>query len=129
MRLAPSSLYIIFVAFLMVCFSTFAHHGAAAYDQSQTVTFNATVTDFVMGNPHAQIYFDAKDEHGTVDHWACELNAPSWLLREGWTRNTLKAGDQVVLVVHPNRKPEARVVFLVKAVLPDGKELQNGPPK
>lgn len=106
-----------------------AHHGASAYDQSRTVSWEATVTEFEMANPHASILFDSKDPSGATVHWACELNSPSWLLREGWTRNTVKPGDHVTIVAHPNKKDEARVVFLMKVILSDGRVLANGPPQ
>jgi Family of unknown function (DUF6152) len=44
---------------LSACASMFAHHGASAYDQSRTVTFDAPVTDYSLVNPHGQIYFDS----------------------------------------------------------------------
>jgi predicted lysophospholipase L1 biosynthesis ABC-type transport system permease subunit len=42
----------------------------------------------------------------------------------GWSRDTLKAGDQVTLWVNPN-KVGARVTFLQKITFSDGKELST----
>ena len=49
-----------------------AHHGAAAYDRSITLTLKATVTEFVFSNPHIIISFDAADDNGKIVHWSAE---------------------------------------------------------
>ena len=101
----------------------FAHHGNAAYDAKQTVSLKATVTDFQFVNPHVQFFFDTKDEGGNVIHWNCEGTNPAMLARAGWTKNTLKPGDQVTMVVHPNKDPNLHVVSFVKVILANGQEV------
>ena len=105
-----------------------AHHGNAAYDQDKTVTMKVTITAFEFGNPHVQVFFDTKDEKGNVVHWNCEGTNPAMLTRIGWTKDTLKAGDQVTVVVHPNKNPEVTVVGLVKVILADGQVLESRNP-
>ena len=34
---------------------------------------------------------------GAVTNWEFEIGAPALLMRNGWTRNSLKAGDQIVV--------------------------------
>jgi hypothetical protein len=111
---------LVFAALLCVCAPAFAHHGGAAYD-SKTVTLKATVTDFKYVNPHAQIYFDVTDDQGNVVHWNCETIDPGMLSRQGWTRNTIKPGDQVTIIGRP-AKGGTKVMVLQKLVMPDGKE-------
>jgi hypothetical protein len=81
----------------------FAHHGTnISYDHARPVTLTGTVTEFVWQNPHTQIYFDVKDAKGAVVHWAGEMNSPGVLSRqEGWTKRTLKAGDEITITVFP----------------------------
>ena len=62
---------------LVFSVSTFAHHGNAAYDTGASLTVKGTVTDFRFINPHCQIYFDAKNDKGEVEHWQGELTAPT----------------------------------------------------
>jgi hypothetical protein len=111
-----------FFGFLMVSVPLFAHHGNAAYDMSKTASYKATVTDFLYTNPHTQVYFDVTNDKGAVEHWVAETTNPGMLNRVGWTRDSLKPGDQVTLIANPN-KVGARVVFLQKVVFSDGKEL------
>ena len=113
-----------YLGFLVVSVPMFAHHGNSAYDMSKTVTLKATVTNFEYSNPHAQVYFDVPDDKGNLEHWIAETTNPAMLSRVGWTKDSLKAGDQVTLIANPN-KVGARVVFLVKVVLANGQELET----
>jgi len=107
---------------LVISGPVFAHHGNSAYDMEKTVPMKANITKFEFSNPHIQIYFDVPDESGSIAHWVAETHNPAMLSRVGWNRDTLKPGDQVTLVVNPN-KVGARVVFLEKVVFADGREL------
>lgn len=111
------------MALAILSFPAFAHHGNAAYDSKQTVSLKATITDFEFVNPHVQFFFDTKDDSGNVIHWNCEGTNPAMLARAGWTRTTLKPGDQVTMVVHPNVDPSVRVVSFVKVILANGQEV------
>src|ERR1700739_1948733 len=73
-----------------------AHHSfAAEYDSAKPVTLTGTVTNVEWMNPHARFYIDVKDEKGEVSNWELELGSPNGLMRQGWTRNSLKKGDAV----------------------------------
>ena len=118
----------IFFALIFSCLAVSApvpaHHGNSAYDMSKTVPMKATVTKFEYSNPHTQVYYDVTDDKGNVDHWVAETTNPAMLNRVGWSRDTLKAGDMVVLWVNPN-KVGAKITFLQKVVFSDGKELST----
>lgn len=115
-------------AFVMIAMPVLAHHGNAAYDMDKTVSLKATITGFEYGNPHVQVFFDTKDDKGKVLHWNCEGTNPAMLSRIGWTRETLKPGDQVTLVVHPNKNPEITVALMVKVILANGQVLESRNP-
>ena len=75
-----------------------AHHSfAAEYDSAKPVTLTGTVTKVEWMNPHARFYIDVKDQNGVVSNWELELGSPNGLMRAGWTRNSLKQGDQVTV--------------------------------
>jgi hypothetical protein len=100
----------------------FAHHGNAAYDEKSPLTINGAVTDFLWVNPHVQVFVDVKNDQGEIVHWGCETVSPSKLFRSGWTRDSLKAGDQITITVYP-AKSHAPVGLIRKVVLANGKEL------
>ena len=75
-----------------------AHHSfAAEYDRARTITVSGTVTKLEWTNPHARVYVDGKDETGKQQVWDFELGPPNGLMRNGWSRNSLKNGDKVVV--------------------------------
>lgn len=78
-----------------------AHHSSSAYDLSKSLTLEATVASVVFTNPHVMLHFDTKTDGGEIQHWAIETNNPSVMRRAGWTKDTLKAGDQVTITFHP----------------------------
>ena len=112
----------VIVGFLALSAPMFAHHGNSAYDMSKTVAQKATVTKFEYSNPHTQVYYDVTDDKGNVEHWVAETTNPAMLNRVGWSKESLKPGDQVTLFVNPNRVG-AKVTFLEKVQFSDGKEL------
>jgi hypothetical protein len=86
------------VALLASVMPMLAHHSfSAEYDQSKTVKLTGTVTKLEWLNPHIWFYMDVKDEKGGVSKWQCEGGAPNSLTRSGWTKNSLKSGDQVTV--------------------------------
>ena len=76
-----------------------AHHSfAAEYDSKQPVKLTGAVTKVDWTNPHVYFFIDVKDpETGRVANWAFEMAAPGALKNTGWTRNTMKTGDLVIV--------------------------------
>ncbi|HWF07231.1 MAG TPA: DUF6152 family protein [Bryobacteraceae bacterium] len=104
-----------------------AHHSAAAEYEGKTTVIAGTVTRFEWINPHVWIYLDVKDSRGESIHMKCEGNAPSGLIENGWSRDSLKPGDRITIEGYRAKgRPDgfkARVV-----TLPDGRRLVMGLP-
>ena len=101
---------------------TEAHHSFAMFDQSQQVTLKGTVHEFQWTNPHAWIHLDVPGANGINDSWQVELNSPNNLKRQGWKSTSVKAGDQVTLVLNPLKDGSKGGLF-VSITLPDGSVL------
>jgi len=86
---------------LLLAAPVFAHHGSTAYDLTKSIAAKATVTNLEWNNPHCLLHFDAKDTKGEVQHWTIELYNPLYMSRAGWTKNTLKPGDEIEILFHP----------------------------
>jgi hypothetical protein len=105
---------------------TRAHHSfSAEYDRDKPVTLTGAVTKLEWTNPHARIYIDVKDESGNVVSWDCELGPPNGLMRQGWTRNSLRAG-QIVTINGFLSKEEPHVANARSVFLPDGRQVFAG---
>ncbi|HTW66526.1 MAG TPA: DUF6152 family protein [Bryobacteraceae bacterium] len=75
-----------------------AHHSFSAdYDASKTFTLHGTVTRVDWMNPHVRFFMDVKDQTGKTTNWAFELGSPNALMRSGWSRNSLKIGDEITV--------------------------------
>ncbi len=99
-----------------------AHHGVAGYDLTKTVTLHGTVTKFDWSNPHVVVYVDAKNERGEMQNWTIEFAAPIHMVRAGWTKNAMKAGDEIAIDTHPSRNGapvglSSTITFILKVVV------------
>jgi hypothetical protein len=93
--------FIVAARLLLVSSPVSAHHGTSGYDMEKVITLNGTVTNFNWSNPHCLVRIDVKDSKGDVKDWVVELAAPTLMTRNGWTRDSLKPGDEVVAETHP----------------------------
>ncbi len=84
---------------------SFGHHGSnVVYDLTRSVTVSGIVTEFQFVNPHTQILFDVTGDDGTVVGWLAGMSSSLSLGRdEGWTRDTLKPGDEITITGAPAR--------------------------
>ena len=108
---------------LLTAIPALAHHTIAAeFDARDTVTVTGVFTRIDWIKPHIYFYIDAKDDSGKVTDWQGELPSPNLLSRRGWSRSTLKPGDQVTVIGAPAKNGE-KGMQVKKLVFPDGHEL------
>jgi hypothetical protein len=76
-----------------------AHHSfSAEFDASKPFKMTGSVTKVEWMNPHTFFYIDVTDEKTKkVTNWAMEMGSPNGLMRQGWTRNSMKVGDKVTV--------------------------------
>jgi len=75
-----------------------AHHSFSAEYGNEPVSLKGAVTKIEWQNPHVFFYIDVRDEQtDKVTNWALEMGAPAVIQRLGWTRNTMKIGDVVIV--------------------------------
>ncbi len=76
----------------------FAHHAfTAQFDASKPIRLIGAVTSIEWQNPHAWFFIDVEDEDGNLVNWGLELASPNLLMRNGWSRSSLKIGDLVTV--------------------------------
>jgi len=119
------ALFFVLTAAAIVSQPLAAHHGRGkAYDMKTRLTLKGTVSQVKWQNPHVLIYMDVKDEANNVVTWAFENSSVHTLATQGYSRNTLKFGDQITAIVNPAANGEP-LGIVVKVILANGKEIMS----
>src|SRR5215472_10855972 len=85
----------------MLASPVLAHHGNAAWSTTD-LTIKGTVVDYIWRNPHVLLVWTTKDDSGKTVQWTGEVASPeSMMADDGWTKQTFKAGDEIVLTPRP----------------------------
>ena len=104
MRIETALLAAAALAFTSVTARVGAHHSTVIYDSENPIELAGTVVEWQFVNPHVFIVLEVVDgATGEKKHWNLEGGNTAGLFRRGWTPNTLKAGDTIMLTVRPLR--------------------------
>ena len=96
-----------------------AHHSyGATYDTSKEIKLEGKLVQFVYRNPHSFVHVQAPDESGVSQRWAVEWSGGGQLANQGVTRESLKVGDEVVIIGRPSRVPGEFRALMVRLTRP-----------
>jgi len=124
--LKQAGLFAVLVAALMLpAGPAIAHHGFADYDMTRQLTVSGKVRAFQWTNPHTWLWLDVPNGKGGTTLYAFEGMSPNYLGRRGWTRESLKPGDQITVNFFPFKDPKKKGGTLAFAKKPNGEEFNN----
>src|SRR5437762_11236083 len=90
--------------FLILNIAAYAHHSlGATYESDKEVKLEGKIVQLLLRNPHSILQIDVPDKDGTMQRWSLEWRSSGQLGQAGIKRDTLKAGDEVVVTVNPSR--------------------------
>ena len=102
-----------------------AHHSfSAEFTSDETATIEGVVTEVWFRNPHIRLYVDVTDADGNVVTWDTRGTSPSLLVRRGWTKDRVTAGDEVTIYGHRAIDPERKLLNIIWVELADGTRLK-----
>jgi Family of unknown function (DUF6152) len=90
-----------------------AHHGQAGlFDETKVVELKGTVKKWSLVNPHPILVLEVTDQGGTKTDWDVYFgpSAAGPLRRQGYTPETFRPGETVVVKAHPSTGAEVHGV-------------------
>jgi Family of unknown function (DUF6152) len=114
-KTSPLALVLVLVSGSLVA----GHHSFAAhYFEEQSVTVRGTLVEFEYRAPHAWVHLTVTDDRGMAQQYSAEWSNPNRLSRDGITKDTLKAGDQVIVTGAPGRNDGENRIHLKRIERP-----------
>ena len=89
--------------FVAASSDAFAHHSFAMFDQENSIDLEGIVQEFKYTNPHSYLLLEVRGDDGSAVVWTLEGQAPSILSRDGWSKESLRPGDHVLVTIDPLR--------------------------
>jgi hypothetical protein len=104
-----------------------AHHSFAMFDQANEIDLEGVVKEFKYVAPHTFIVLDVMQKDGTADSWTLEGVSPGDLARDGWSKTSLKPGDEIKVRIAPLRSGAPGGAWVAKKIqFKDGKPIVGG---
>jgi hypothetical protein len=104
--MALKSFALVIIGILALAASLPAHHSlGATYQADKTITLEGKIAQLLLRNPHSFLHIDVMGEDGKPVRWSLEWRSAGSLGQQGIKRDTLKAGEEVVITCNPSRTP------------------------
>jgi hypothetical protein len=98
-----------------------AHHSFSAfYDMSNEISITGRIVNVRLTNPHSYFFLDAEDENGNVVRWSFEAGTPSGMIRNGYSPQVIKEGDEVTITGFRARDASDNAGMLRQLTTADG---------
>lgn len=110
---------LVIAAAMLAGTAAYAHHSyGATYDVSKEIRLEGKLVQFVYRNPHSFVHVQAPDKDGVQQRWAVEWSGTTQLNNQGVTRESLKVGDEIIIVGRPSRVPNEYRLLMVNLKRP-----------
>jgi len=88
------------VAAVFLTGMAWAHHSHANYNTTATNELEGTVKELRWMNPHTWIMLEVVDQ-GKPTLWILEGGGPAGLIRNGWKKEDVQAGESIKVKCNP----------------------------
>jgi len=97
----------------------FAHHSRAHYGTEESTT-TGIVLEYKWRNPHVFVVWEVKDQNGKAAQWVGEMASVTSMIADGMTKDSLKIGDQILVVAFPSKNAGSTEALIKKITKADG---------
>ena len=80
-----------------------AHHSFTMFDSEHPIELQGTLREFKFVSPHTSIFLSVRNPDGSTTDWNLEGANSGTLIRAGWSRQTIKPGDELIMTILPLR--------------------------
>lgn len=94
---------------LLTAATAWAHHGAAEFDQANSIHLSGTITKTEWVNPHVLIHLQVTGADGKMTDWVVECPPPNWMKRQGLTQSGLDAETKLDIDGYPAKDGSNRI--------------------
>ena len=114
---------------LLLMRTAFSHHSfTAEFVADKTATLNGKITQVWFKNPHVRYLIEIENEAGEAESWDARGSPVVWLARKGWTKDTIKEGDEVSMYGYLGRDG-IKMLSIMTVTLADGTLLTDKAPE
>lgn len=96
------------------------HHSRSAFDLDNSIAVEGLVTEVAWTNPHYYLGVTQTTESGDVE-WTFEGHSIPGLVRNGWSKTSMRIGERVRVVANPNQTRQTPFGLLDHVTRTDGK--------
>lgn len=116
---------VVLILSLAISNVSFAHHSyVAEFDSNNPGSIEGVVKEVWFKNPHIRYYITVTNDDGSETVWDVRGLSPVKLVRQGWTRKTIKVGDHVRVDGHSGRTNKT-ILSIIDITLEDGTVLSS----
>lgn len=116
-------------ALMLLTSAAYSHHSfTAEFVADKTATLNGRITQVWFKNPHVRYLIEIENEAGEAETWDARGSPVVWLARKGWTRDTIKVGDEVSMYGYLGRDG-IKMLSIMTVTLADGTLLTDKAPE
>jgi hypothetical protein len=96
---------------------------------TEEISLTGTVREWTFGQPHTWLWLDVTGPRGQVTEWSIESAPPGYMVRQGWSADSLEPGEVVTILISPLRGGNEPTRGILLEVHPaDGEALIVRPP-
>ena len=106
--------------FIIYITPVLSHHARTQFQYDTSITLKGKVVDFKWRNPHSWVKLEVINENNEAEVWLVAGGTPAQLKRQGWSKDSFKAGDSATIVGNPHKDTSIKQMYVDQIVLENG---------